>query len=177
MSDENGEQDKAEAIAAGQRGFDTERTVSVVPAPVVNRMLLIGFVIMGSVAVAAIVALATFSIYRGQERHSFNRSLAEVTSELDTARQQRDGFARKLDTATAQQLCPQPALVALAKAQAVAEQVIAEEFGSAIDQVPPAPDAARIKKAGADLRVALDAAQAALDRCGLPVATTTVPGG
>jgi len=160
------DQEKAEAIARGEHHFETETTVAVVPGPVVNRMLFVGFVVMGAITAVAVVALLVFSIYRGQERHSFNQTLAEVSDELHVAQAQRDQFKKALDETNAGIQCRAESQLDLDRAQAATQLVIAQQFASAIDQVPPPPDANVVSQSAAALQKALDARADALNRCG-----------
>lgn len=143
---------RAEAIAKGEAGFATEHAAVPVcggiPAPVVNRMFFVGFIVVSAIAIVAIVCLAAFSIYRGQERHSFNATVKALSADVVTARTQR------------QQLQDQvAALSEAAECRALAQidllTVMGDQFASALDRVPPAPDSGAVTAAAAQLRDAV----------------------
>src|SRR6478735_4920839 len=89
--------ERAEAISRGEDGFASERSVTVVAAPVVNRLLLGAVIALSLITITAIVCLTVFSVARGQERRSFNGVLTALQHDLDDARQARDAIADTLD--------------------------------------------------------------------------------
>jgi cbb3-type cytochrome oxidase subunit 3 len=156
---------KALAIAHGEEGFESVRTVNVVPAPVVNRLLTWASIGLAVITIVSIAALAAFSIYRGQERHSFNHVVAVLNQELEDARLQRAGLRRELDKASRADVCRANAQLAEHQAEAKELVVLALQFATAIDRVPPAPDPAAVNKAAAELQAALNEQADAIKRC------------
>lgn len=156
------DQEHAERIAAGQDHFPPVR-----PDPVVqiNRILVFGFAGMAVITVFAIASLLVFSVYRGQERRSFNQVVATLEAELDAARQQRSDLQRQVSDVNLGVECRAGSQLAVDRATAGVLVVIGQQFASAIDQQPPPPDAAAVASAAAALDVALDERETALARC------------
>jgi Tfp pilus assembly protein PilX len=117
------------------------------------------------IVVVAIGALLALSIYRGQERHSFDRQLNLVDDELKLARAQRDKLQATLETTNAGVICRAQSQLDVDRQQANVLVVIAEQFATTLDRVPPAPDPNAVSAAAAALQSALDARSLALTRC------------
>jgi Tfp pilus assembly protein PilX len=159
-------EDKATAIARGEDGFSSEtRLCEFVPTPTVNRLLTFSVIGLAVIVVVAIGALLALSIYRGQERHSFDRQLNLVDDELKLARAQRDKLQATLETTNAGVICRAQSQLDVDRQQANVLVVIAEQFATTLDRVPPAPDPNAVSAAAAALQSALDARSLALTRC------------
>jgi hypothetical protein len=154
-------EEQAAAIAKGEAEFATEREVTVIGADSLMRIV----IVLAVISIVSTACLLAFSIYRGQERRTYNSSLNELTTDLDIARQQRDTIKSLLDQTNAGIECRAQSQLDLDKAQADTLLVIARQFAAAVDQVPPPADPAVVNASAAELDKALVARQVAIDRC------------
>lgn len=159
--------DEAVRIATGEAHFETEsiRPCTGVPVTQVNRLLLWGFIGMAVITVVAVGCLLAFSIYRGQERQSFNSQVTALEADLDAARKDRSSLQQQVADINEGVQCRAQSQLDLDAAQAQVNLVIATQFASAIDQVPPPPDADVVNQAAANLQAALQARAEALAKC------------
>lgn len=179
MSEPTGEHtitpDRAEAIASGEETFDT--ALPVVPITYVNKMLRVSVIIMAVVTLMTLLTLTVVVIFRSIERKNADQIIA-------TGEQRIVQLNAQVEAGQIELRCRATSQVTVDKAQLELLITISQQFATALDRVPPAPDPTLLNAAADAARDALDQRQANIEKCaqtasvndGYPPAPTTLPG-
>lgn len=141
---------KAEAISKGEDTFDTA-VVAISPVEQINRWLRVAVVVLITTTLMSCAVAITITVFRTVERRAADRAISTLSDNL------RD--------AESDLRCRAAASLASDRVATELQIAVAEQFGSAIDGVPPPPDAVVVANFAKAMRKALDVREEALNGC------------
>lgn len=172
--------ERAEKIASGEEEFpSTQAAVPLTGISDTLRLLRISVIVLGASTVAAIISLVAFTIYRGWERSTFDRTVNELTTAraadretmrvlrntVDDLRLEISDLTIDLGMANETLGCRAASNLESDVAQAELLRIMGTQFATALDQGSRSADAAAILEAANKLDAALNQRAETISGC------------